>query len=224
MKSLVSGFFILCMFIGVSIVHAQTPKGMGKSDPEAKKVLDAVSAKFKTFKSVKANFTLKIENAGGKVQGTKTGSVVMKGVKYKVLITGQEIYCDGATIWTYDVAAKEVQISTLDNSSGSITPQKLFTNFYDKDFLFILNPDVKRAGKTYQVVELTPIDKTKPFFKVLLEVDKANKIIMSTQVFEKSGNRYLYAINTISTSTVIADETFAFNVKKFPGVEVIDLR
>jgi outer membrane lipoprotein-sorting protein len=148
----------------------------------------------------------------------------MKGVKYKVLITGQEIYCDGATIWTYDVAAKEVQISALDNSSGSITPQKLFTNFYDKDFLFILNPDVKRAGKTYQVVELTPIDKTKPFFKVLLEVDKATKIIMSTQVFEKTGNRYLYAINTISTSTVIPDDTFAFNVKKFPGVEVIDLR
>lgn len=208
----------------MSVLHAQAPKGMGKSDPEAKKVLDAVSAKFKTFKSVKANFTLKIENGGGKVQGTKTGSVLMRGVKYKVLITGQEIYCDGATIWTYDVAAKEVQISTLDNSSGSITPQKLFTNFYDKDFLFILNPDVKRAGKTYQVVELTPIDKTKPFFKVLLEVDKATKIIMSTQVFEKTGNRYLYAINTISTSTVIPDDAFAFNVKKFPGVEVIDLR
>lgn len=224
MKSFVLGLLTLSMFLNIEVLHAQAPKGMGKSDPEAKKVLDAVSAKFKTFKSVKANFTLKIENGGGKIQGTKTGSVMMKGVKYKVLITGQEIYCDGITIWTYDVAAKEVQISTLDNSSGSITPQKLFTNFYDKDFLFILNPDVKRAGKTYQVVELTPIDKTKPFFKVLLEVDRATKIIMSTQVFEKSGNRYLYAINTISTTSVIPDDTFAFNVKKFPGVELIDLR
>jgi len=65
---------------------------MGKSDPEAKKVLDAVSAKFKTFKAIKAAFALKIENAAGKVQGVKTGTILMKSVKYRVSITGQEIF------------------------------------------------------------------------------------------------------------------------------------
>jgi outer membrane lipoprotein-sorting protein len=222
LKKIVGLFLLAFVFSGN--VFAQAPKGMGKSDPEAKKVLDAVSAKFKTFKSVKASFTLKIENAAGKVQGVKTGTVLMKGVKYRVTITGQDIFCDGATIWTYDMAAKEVQISTLDNSSGSITPQKLFTNFYDKDFLFVLNPDVKKDGKTYQVIELTPIDKTKPFFKVLIEVDKASKVIASTRVFEKNGNRYLYAISNMSTSTVVPDDSFIFSTKKYPGVEVIDLR
>lgn len=222
LKKIVGLFLVAFAFS--SYAFAQAPKGMGKSDPEAKKVLDAVSAKFKTFKSVKASFTLKIENAAGKVQGVKTGTVLMKGVKYRVAITGQDIFCDGATIWTYDMAAKEVQISTLDNSSGSITPQKLFTNFYDKDFLFVLNPDVKKDGKTYQVIELTPIDKTKPFFKVLIEVDKASKVIASTRVFEKNGNRYLYAISNMSTSAVLPDDSFVFSTKKYPGVEVIDLR
>ena len=165
------------LMIACLAAAAQAPKAMGKSDPEAKKVLDAVSAKFKTFKSVKASFALKIENAAGKVQGTKAGTVMMKGVKYRVSITGQEIFCDGATIWTYDMAANEVQVSALDNSSGSITPQKLFTNFYDKDFLFMLNPDVTRAGKTYQVVELTPVDKTKPFFKVVIELSGSMPLI-----------------------------------------------
>jgi outer membrane lipoprotein carrier protein len=217
-------FLPFFLIFNVIVAFAQAPKGMGTSDPEAKKLLDAVSAKFKTFKSVKAGFTLKIENASGKVQGTKTGSVMMKGVKYRVSITGQEIFCDGTTIWTYDVAAKEVQVTALDNSSGSITPQKLFTNFYDKDFLFVMGKEVKREGKTFQVVELTPIDKTKPFFKVILEIDKANKVLMSTRVFEKSGNRYLYAINSMATSTIIPDDSFAFSTKKYPGVEVIDLR
>lgn len=221
-KPLVS--FILIFGVFASNLSAQVNKSTGKSDPEAKKVLDAVSAKFKTFKSVKAAFTLKIENAAGKVQGTKTGTVLMKGLKYRVSITGQDIFCDGSTIWTYDMAAKEVQVTSLDNSSGSITPQKLFTNFYDKDFLFLLNEDVKRNGKTYQVVELTPIDKTKPFFKVVLEVDKATKVIMSTRVFEKNGNRYLYAINNIATTSAITDDNFVFSPKKYPGVEVIDLR
>ncbi len=221
-KRLLSVFFSIT--VACFCTHAQAPKSMGKSDPEAKKVLDAVSAKFKTFKTVKASFALKIENAAGKVQGTKAGTIMMKGIKYRVSITGQEIFCDGTTIWTYDMAAKEVQVSALDNSSGAITPQKLFTNFYDKDFLYMLNPEVKKAGKTYQVIELTPIDKTKPFFKVILEVDKLTKVIMSTRIFEKNGNRYLYAINTMATTTVIPDDSFVFNLKKYPGVEVIDLR
>jgi outer membrane lipoprotein-sorting protein len=58
----------------------------------------------------------------------------------------------------------------------------------------------------------------------VLEVDKASKTIMSTRVFEKNGNRYLYAINTMNTTTAITDDTFSFNLKKYPGVEVIDLR
>ena len=216
---------LLAFLLSINILSfSQVPKGIGKSDPEAKKVLDAVSAKFKTFKTMKASFSLKIENASGKVQGTKTGTVLMKGVKYQVSITGQEIFCDGTNIWTLDKAAKEVQLSALDNSSGSITPQKLFTNFYDKDFLFVLNDDIKKNGKTYQVVELTPIDKSKAFFKVILEVDKSAKMIMSTRVFEKSGNRYVYAINTFTTNVPITDDSFVFNAKKFPGTELIDLR
>ena len=205
-------------------VVAQSAKGLGKSDPEAKKILDAVSAKFKTFKSVKANFSLAIENASGKNQGTKTGNVQMKGAKYKVTLNGQEIFCDGKTIWTLDKAANEVQITTLDNSSGSITPQKLFTNFYDKDFLYMLNEEKQVGSKTVQVVELTPVDKSKPFFKVLVEVDKAAKTLMSTKVFEKNGNRYIYSVSAMNTSGDIADNVFLFDAKKFPGVEVIDLR
>ena len=207
-----------------SYTIAQTSKGLGKSDPEAKKILDGVSAKFKTFKSVKANFSLAIENAAGKNQGTKTGSVQMKGAKYRVTLNGQEIFCDGKTIWTLDKAANEVQVTTLDNSSGSITPQKLFTNFYDKDFLYILNEEKKVGAKTIQVVELTPVDKSKPFFKVLVEVDKAAKSLVSTKVFEKNGNRYTYAVSGMNTSGDIPDNVFLFDAKKFPGVEVIDLR
>jgi outer membrane lipoprotein-sorting protein len=37
----------------------------------------------------------------------------MKGAKYKVAVTGQEIFCDGKSIWTYDKAANEVTITNL---------------------------------------------------------------------------------------------------------------
>ncbi len=196
----------------------------GKSDPDAKKILDNVSAKFKTFTTVIAHFNLKIENPAGKGLGSKTGVVNMKGSKYRVTISGQEIYSDGSNIWTYDNSANEVQITKFDGSSNMITPQKMFTNFYDKDFLYKLNGESKQGKKTILEIELTPVDKTKTFFKVLVRIDKATQSIVSTKVFEKNGNKYTYTVTGMKTNTSIPDTLFVFNAKSYPKVEVVDLR
>ncbi len=209
---------LMIMVGGFLTVAAQAPKGMGKSDPDAKKILDAVSSKFKTFKTVQGKFSLKIENASGKVLGIKTGNVSMKGSKYRISVTGQEIFSDGSNIWTLDKASKEVTISKIDPSANSLTPQKLFTNFYDKDFLYKLNGTTKSVSE----IELTPIDKTKPFFKILLFVDKNS--INTTKLFEKTGNKYTYSTTSLTPNAAVPDATFVFDAKKYPGVEVVDLR
>jgi len=213
---------IFLILFSVIIAVAQVPKGMGKSDAEAKKILDAVSTKFKTYKSVVAGFALKIENGAGKVMGSKTGTVYMKGTKYRISVAGQEIFSDGSNIWTYEKSSNEVTINKIDPTANTLTPQKLFTNFYDKDFLYKLNGTVKEGGKTAQEIELTPIDKSKPFHKVLLYIEKSN--IVATKVYEKNGNRYTYSVNNMKTGTVVGDDTFIFDAKKYPGVEVVDLR
>lgn len=212
---------LLSIFLGLNL-QAQAPKGMGTSDPAAKKVLDAVSNKFKSYKAVQAKFNLKIENATGKNIGNKAGTIYMKGTKYRISIPGQDIFSDGSTVWTYDKSSNEVTISKIDPSANSITPQKLFTNFYDKDFLYKLNGNVIQNGKSVQEVELTPIDKTKPFFKVLLYINAST--ITTTKVFEKTGNKYTYSVNNMVTNGKVDDAVFVFDQKKYPGVEVVDLR
>lgn len=221
MKKLLTGIFLLTAAISITAL-AQTPKGMGTSDPAAKKILDGVSSKFKTYKTVQAKFSLKVENASGKNLGTKAGTVYMKGTKYRITVTGQEIFSDGSNVWTYDKASNEVTISKIDPSANSLTPQKLFTNFYDKDFLYKLNAPVSINGKSMKEIELTPIDKTKPFHKVLVYVD--NNAINTTKIFEKNGNRYTYSTSSLTPNAVIADAMFVFDVKKYPNVEVVDLR
>lgn len=213
--------FIASLFFSM-MIFAQAPSGMGKNDPDAKPVLDAVSNKFKKFKTIKAKFSLKIENASGKTLGTKAGTVIMKGTKYRISLPSQEIYCDGSNIWTYDKSSNEVTISKLDPSSNSLTPQKLFTNFYDKDFLYKLNEDAVIAGKKMKVVELTPIDKSKPFHKVLLYINNYN--IATTKIFEKTGNRYTYSVSKFDTNSNIPDGEFVFVAANHPGVEIVDLR
>lgn len=194
------------------------------SDPAAKKVLDAVSAKFKTFKGVQSSFSYKVEDGKGKVQGSEKGTVYMKGPKYRVDIGGRSIFCDGKNIWTYEKAANEVTITQLDPSASTITPQKLFTDFYDKDFLYKLNGEKTVAGKVMQEIEMTPIDKTKTFHKVYITIDKKNKTIHSTRVLEKNGNKYTYTVNNLNGQTTLSDGLFVFDKKKYPGVEEVDLR
>jgi outer membrane lipoprotein carrier protein len=209
------------LFISVLFLSAAV---FAQGDPAAKKVLDAVSSKFKTFKSVQANFTFKNEDNKGALLGTKKGTVYMKGSKYRVTINGQEIFCDGSNIWTYDKAANEVTITKLDPSAGSITPQKLFTNFYDADFLSKMNGEKTVDKKMVQEIEMTPVDKTRTFHKVYLLIDKTNKTIYSTRVLDKTGTVFTYTVNNLNSKANLTDAVFLFDKSKYPGVEVIDLR
>lgn len=224
MKSIL--LFFSALLVGFT-GFAQTKIGdnPATSDPAAKKILDEVSAKFKTYKAVQAAFVLKNEDGKGKVLDTKKGTVSMKGAKYRVsLVGGAEIFCDGSNIWTYDKGANEVTITKLEGSSSLITPQKLFTNFYDKDFLYKLNGEKKDGKKTLVEVEMTPVDKTKSFHKVFLLIDKTAKTISSTRILEKSGNRISYTVNTLNGKAALTDAMFLFDKSKYPGVEEVDLR
>ncbi len=194
------------------------------NDPAAKKLLDAVSAKFKTFKTVQASFSYKVENAAGKALSTKTGTILMKGTSYKLTFNGLEVFCNGTTVWSYDKAAKEVTVNNLDVSGGTITPQKLFSNFYDKDFYSLLNGEKKVGSKTVQEVQMTPVDKSKNFHTVYLQVDKAAQTIYSTKVLEKDGTKYTYTVTSMKTNVPATDAMFGFDAKKYPGVTVEDLR
>lgn len=206
-----------------SVLVANAQSNPTKNDPNAKKILDKVSAKFKTFKSPQAAFTYQIENGQGKVLSTKKGTVRMRGSKYHVSMSGLEIFSDGRTSWSYDKSANEVTVNGVDGGSN-MTPQKLFTNFYDKDFYYKLNGEKKMAGKTVQEIEMTPTDKTRPFHKVYVYVDKAASTIYSAKFLEKTGNRYSYTINSLKPNATVSDADFAFDKKRYPGVEVVDLR
>lgn len=218
-------FISLGLLVGVAL-SAIAQAGVS-NDPAAKKILDAVSAKFKTYKAVQLQFNLKVEDAKGKLQGSQNGSVYMKGNKYRVSMAGKEnkeIFSDGSNMWTYDKASNEVTITKVDPSAKTITPQSLLTNFYDKDFLYKLNGEQKSGARTLQEIEMTPIDKSKTFHKVYVYVDKAKQGIYNTKVLDKNGNKYTYTINSLNGAAVVNDQQFVFDKSKYPGVEEVDLR
>ena len=215
-------YTLLAFAMTIMVAGAQT--NPTKNDPSAKAILDKVSAKFKTFKSPQASFSYQVENAQGKALSTKKGIVTMKGNKYKVSMDGLTIISDGKTVWNYDKSSNEVTVNNVDVTGSAMTPQKLLTNFYDKDFLYKMNGEKKIGSRTVQEIEMTPTDKSKPFHKVYLTVDKNAKTLYSTKVLENGGSKYIYTVSNMATNGAVADNLFVFDKSKYPGVEVVDLR
>jgi outer membrane lipoprotein carrier protein len=215
MKKLITATLIAvcCLFQAAS---AQT-------DTKAKKILESVSKKINSLTSLKANFALHLLSANGKTKQTKKGNFLMKGQKYKVALADQEIICDTKTVWTFVKSANEVQVSTYNPNEQTISPTKLFTNFYDKEYRYHYLGNKKVNGKSCEIVELTPLNNSKQFSKVELAVDKTNTII-GGNVFEKNGNQYRYEVSNFTPNAKISDAEFSFDPKKHPGVEIVDLR
>lgn len=185
-------------------------------------ILSGVSAKYKSFSAVKASFSMKTED-NAKVTGTQSGTLYVKGNKYKLELTNQEITCDNVKIWTYLKDANEVQVNTYEPEPDDINPTQIFT-IYEKNFLCGYIEEQTVNGKIYQVIEMTPNDKTKSYFKVRLMIDKTEKTIFSAKIFDKNGSRYTYEISKFTANPVLAESFFTFNTASHPGVEVVDLR
>lgn len=216
--------FSFFVFSAIIICATAQDNSLGKSDADAKKILDAVSAKLKSYKSIQADFTLQIASSSGKIESNKKGTLNMSGHKYHLLMSGQEVYCDGINVWTYDKSNNEVTVTKYDASSKTISAENIFTDFYDKDFLYKLNGDKKLNNKTLQEIELTPLNKTKTFYKVYLMVDKAAKNIYSVKWLEKNGTNYTITANKLNGKVQLNDAAFVFDKSKYPGVEEVDLR
>lgn len=196
---------------------------MAQSDPKAQEILKGVSAKYKSYKSVSTSFKLNLLDQKSKKTTVQNGTVSLKGAAYNFAMSGQTVMCDGKTTWTYMKESNEVQVSDNKPSVDAISPTTIFT-MYEKGFKSKFLADKKVSGKAIQLIELTPDDSKKSYFKIQLTIDKAGKYVSEAKVFDKNGNIYTYSIVKFSPNAIVTDDLFSFNKAKYPGVEIVDLR
>lgn len=204
-------YFLLIALIGFGgLVKAQ-------NDPNAKKILDGVSAKLKTLKGVTANFSYTTKDRKGALKGSVKGQISIKGDQYYIKQGSTEIFCNGKKVWNYN-GEDEVTVADVDNDDEKmLTPQKLLSNFYDKDFTYKLTSS---AGSAYEI-QMVPADPRKNFKQVTVYVDKAKNLIMRSKVIDKSDNVIEFSLTNVNTNATIPDSRFVFDTSKHPGVEVV---
>ena len=199
---------------------------MAQQDPKAKEILDKLSLTTRSYKSIQIEFSFTLENKKNNVNQTNEGEVVLKGKSYRLHmpVFSMEIFCDGITTWSYLTEAKECNISGVEEEKeGALNPANIFT-IYEKGFNFSYVGEENFTGKTVQVLDLFPVDKSREFVKVRLYSDKAKSQIAKAQTFNKDGNTYVLVLKSMKTNIELKDDFFKFDKAKYPGVEMNDMR
>ena len=204
--------FILSAFTFLSLtVSAQ-------KDAVAKQLLDQIGAKVKASKGILVNITLTSKNNKGKTLGAKQIALQMKGDKYLLKEGKMEILCDGLNIYNFD-GVNSISKSSVAESDQTLSPQKLLSGNYDKDFNFkLLSQDNTKA-----TIELYPIDKRKSFQKVTLVINKQQSALSSALILDKSNNMTDVKVGSINYAASLNDKIFLFNRAKYPkNAEIFD--
>jgi outer membrane lipoprotein carrier protein len=192
-------------------------------DPKALEILDAMSKKYKATPAFEANIACTLTNDVEKINEEFKGKITVKGDKFKLALPDQEVINNGTTVWTYLPEVKEVNIDNFDPTSEDINPSKMH-EVYKKGFKYLYIQDKTEAGVVCEEIDLVPEKKDAQYFKVKMLINKKDKTIQSFTLFDKGGNRLKYTITKFNPNLKVEDSFFTFDPKKYPGIDVVDLR
>ncbi len=197
----------LLLFIGLSFsVFAQSNKAIS--------LIDGMQKKYKAIGSFSANFTYQTEGAA-----TMSGSITVKGTKFRLKTAGQEIFNNGKEVATYIKEINEVNISSFDPSEGDLNPAKIYT--FDKKAYKVT---LKGESGGFATVELAPVAKGTQVKNITLKINSKDLSVNEWTIINKAGKKQYFKVAKLNPKANADDKLFSFDKKAFPGVEVNDLR
>ncbi|MEA3445382.1 MAG: outer membrane lipoprotein carrier protein LolA [Bacteroidota bacterium] len=224
----------ICFIFTISIAMAAIAQNEVK-DPKAKEILDELSEKTKSYKTIVSDFSFTMENQQEDISESYDGKVRIKGNKYRLSLMDSEIYCDGKTIWTHIVESDEVNITNRDLEDKTFlnNPQSIFT-MYEEGYKYSYKGEIKEHTGSFSHIELYPEEvaqglepgdqEISDLSKIVIIVDTNLNRIRTFTYYTKNGNIYTINLNKFKVNIPIGDADFTFDTAAYPDVEVIDLR
>jgi outer membrane lipoprotein-sorting protein len=189
----------------------------------AKQIIQNSVNKNKSYKSTKVEFRYTLENKMDSIKDAQNGTFYLKDGNFKLTFGDQVIISDKKNVWTYLKTANEVQINTYNPSELEINPNEIFT-MWETGYLYGYMGEQVINSKQVHIIELTPNDKSAPYFKVKLYIDKVTKNVVKLQTYYKNSTIVTFDIKSTTPDIEILDGFFYFNTNSYPGIHIIDLR
>lgn len=164
--------------------------------------------------SVEAVFTIKSDNT------PLQGSIIMSESKFTMKTPQLAVWYDGKTQWTLVEASKEVSISEPTADELMLTNPFAILTSYDGYYTARRLPDLKGRRR----VQLVPKGHSTGIENIVVTIDAATHYPTAIVITFDDKQQLDVTIDKISGGNKKADAAFVFDIKKYPGFEINDLR
>lgn len=181
----------------------------------AKKLLDEVSAKVKSYDNISIDFKYVLVNLEENINQETRGNVVMQGDKYLLNILGITRIFDGKTLYSVSPEDEEVTISSQNTQDeNTITPSKMLS-FYEEGYNYTMDIVQNVSGRKIQYVKLVPIDSNVEINHVLLGIDSNTKHIYNLIEVGANKTKTTLTVNSFKTNEPLSKTLFTFDKAKY---------
>ena len=185
-------------------------------DKKAKALLDAVTAKIKSYDNIVIDFKYSLNNFKENINQESKGNVTMKGNKYVLNLMGVTKIFDGKNNYTINPEDEEVAISKLnEKDENAITPSKLLT-FFNNGYKYTWDIPQNVKGRKIQYIKLVPNNTKDQRKEILLGIDTQTKNIYNLIEVGRNGTKTTLTVNSFKINQPLSKNQFTFDASKYP--------
>ena len=183
----------------------------GQNASQARSILDKAASVIGRKGGATANFSI-----SGKY-GNSSGTIAIKGNKFRATTPDAIVWYDGKTEWTYIKKNEEVNVSTpTEAQQQAMNPYKFIT-IYKNGF----NLSMTSTASDHNI-HLVAQNQSRTIKEMYIIVDKRTNLPKQVKMRQQNGWSTINISNFKAVNQ--SDATFRFNSMDFPHAEVIDLR
>ncbi|MDE6872320.1 MAG: outer membrane lipoprotein carrier protein LolA [Bacteroidales bacterium] len=161
---------------------------------------DALSAFAARMLSSRAAFDYSFTIDDGRVKMNGSGNVIVQGSSYYMAGNGLEIWCDGTSRWTSDVAAREAVIESVDGNQAVIANPAMLVGNLDREFSWSGNGEAGMFNsKPAKVFTLEAVENAE-IGDAVIYMDKAGETITGAEISLPDGSKMTFVISSFRFS------------------------
>ena len=215
---------ILFVITAIAVLSLSS-HAFAQKDAKAKGILNLSSQKYAEAGAITASFTLNVKDIKAKVTYSFDGNIQMKENKFYLSTPETDSWFDGQTQWVYLKDSEEVNITEPSKEEVQMINPSVIFDLYKKGCNYKYageKKDIKQRS-VYEI-ELTPANKKGDMQKITVQINKDDYIPVTFTISYKNNLQNILYINSYKTKQTLPDSNFVFDKKKYPNVEIIDLR
>ena len=202
-----------------------TAPAFAQKDAKAKGLLDQTSAALSQAGGMSVSFTVNINDEANKIKQSFEGQISLKGNKFYLTTPDQEVYYDGKTQWSYDKNIGEVSILAPDPKDiQTLNPVSVF-DLYKIDCNYKYKGEkIDNQKRKVQEISLLPANTKEDIKQVDVQINQDDSMPVFFLITYNDKSEYKIYIDKYQTKLNLPDSRFVFDAKKYPNVDVNDLR